>query len=637
MVKIKENIRSLLLGVALFFAGLVSLSILVIMIFFIKNSFVVSPEKTEQPMVIIESPTKPKPTQSKTPDTQTPYTAIPASPTIIPTLTMTPVRTFTPLVAPTPTSDPRIEEILASMTVEEKVGQMLLMGIDGQSITQTTCNLIKRLSPGGIIYRGSNANNPKQLSQLSDALQECSSTNGGLPLFIAIDHEGQYVTRFNSGVTIFPSAMAQGATAKPQYAYQAALAAGKELGFSGVNMVLGPVADVLTNYDNIVISQRSFGGDPELVSHFVSKAVQGYLDAGIIPVLKHFPGHGGVAGDTHYSLVEDEVSKDRLIETYLPPFTSGLDAGAPTIMFSHVTYSSIDDSALPASLSPAMINLLRDDLDFDGITMTDSIGMGAISGNTHNISEAAIKAIIAGEDILLVTSPSTAQAAYNSIVQAIHDGTINERDINAAVRRILNLKAAQGLLSFPTATPSPPDWNANDNLSFDIGEHAVSIQHNELGLIPLPKNARNLLIIGPTDGWGLYNILGTVLHNKGYSYQVVTYSNPWSGPIQETNYLNSLPNKAKNYDLVIFLTWDSHLNQFRFNDTWQIKMANRLINKKDALIIVALKSPTDIIDFPQARTYITTFGTTQGQLQGLADILVGDFKPKGINPLPNLP
>ena len=576
-----------------------------------------------------------EPTQQLTGDTHT----ADASPTgtLAPILTPAPTQIVAGPPSPTPSPDPRVEGQLGVMSLEQKIGQMLLMGVDGQGITTATCGLIQRLSPGGIIYRRNNAENPQQLARFSSDLQICSAEGVGIPLFIAIDHEGQYVTRFKYGVTVFPAAMAQGSTGDPALAYQVALAAGQELAYSGVNMVLGPVADVLSDYDNTVISLRSFGGDAQDVNQFVSQAVHGYLQAGVIPVLKHFPGHGGVAVDTHYNVVSDQSSRASLVAEYLPPFQFGIEAGAPAVMFGHVAYPSIDEAVQPASISPSIVELLREDLGFQGIAMTDSMGMGAISGSTRNIAAASVQAVLAGEDVLLVTSPGTAQAAYDGLLNAVRSGQITEERINESLRSILETKAGWGLLSGSPSAATIPDWKANADLSFDAGYRAVTLFRDQPGYVPLPPAPQNILIIGPTDGWGLYPTLGEALQQNGYSYQIVTYSSPWNGAVPEVGYLDTLPIQAANYDFTVVLTWDAHLNRFRYGDTWQTQLVNRLIEKDIPLVVVALKSPTDILEFPQVPSYIATFGTTGGQIQSLADVLVGRHTATGENPLPGLP
>lgn len=544
----------------------------------------------------------------------------------------------TPLI---PTYDAWVEDTLAAMTVEQKIGQMLMMGVEGKAANQQTCQQISDLQPGAIVYRTGNATNPTQLQRFSTDLQDCAQAAGLLPLWIAIDHEGQYVNRFEGGSTIFPAAMAQGATFDPAFAYQDALAAGQELAYSGVNMVLGPVADVLLDYDNTVISLRSFGGYPQQVSQFVSQAVTGYIQSGIAPVLKHFPGHGGVSADTHFETVSDPVDLQRLREAYLPPFQSGIQAGALVVMFGHVIYPTIDSTGLPATLSPTLVSLLRDELGFQGVILTDSMGMAAITGQSRSPGDAALQAVKAGVDMLLVSSYNTAKTSFDSIHQAVQQGTIPDERIDSSVRRILAIKATRNLKTFPVPQVGEPNWQANQNVAYETGYRSVALLKNEANLVPLTSESKHILIIGPDDGWGLYPVLGRALESAGHSYKVVTYPGPWSGPIPSQELLQSLPSQAAGYDMTLILTWDAHLSRLLNNDPWQVKLVQRILQATDdaslRVIVAALKSPTDLLEFPQVSTYLATFGTTDGQIQALADTLVGRWTPTGQSPLPGLP
>jgi beta-N-acetylhexosaminidase len=560
-----------------------------------------------------------------------------------------PIQEFTPTASSIPSATPQptkapvawVEEKLASMSRAQKVGQMILTGVDGTELTPSTCQFIRRVSPGGIIYIGSNISSPNtsQLNTLSQGLQNCISESVGIPLLISIDHEGPYVNRFpyESQMTTFPPAMAFGATMKSNFAYKAAFASGTELRTNGVNMVLGPVADVLTELDNTVISQRSYGGDPYAVSLMVSGAVQGYLEAGVLPVLKHYPGHGGVSGDSHTVLPVDYSDNQTLHDVHLVPFKAGIDTGAPGVMMSHVSFPAVDSQNLPASLSEELYGILNDELDFHGIAMSDSMGMGAVSSTGLSVEAASIKAVNAGLDMLMLVSPNLAESVYNSVLDAVKNEEISAERIDQAVRRILTVKYEHGLAAFPLQERPLPDWNANRNLSDDIGYQAVSLYKNTLNLVPLSKDVKKVLIVGPTDGWGLYSRLGSALAQKGISYSTLNYSAYWYGPIPETSLLQTVPARAENNDLVIVFTWDSHPNLFLFGDTFQAQLVNALLDGGHQPVVIALKSPSDYLDFQRVSTYLAAMGTTPGQLDALVRVLVGDDTSKGTIPLPNLP
>lgn len=588
----------------------------------------ISPSLTLRPpaLHIVVTPTPPATTTLAPTFT---ITSFPPSPTLVPTL-------------PRPTSPTPnfwVENTLATLTLEQKIGQLLLVSVGGQEVTEYDCRLIQQLNPGGIVYVGSNIITPAQTRTFSAGLQACAEHSApSLPLLIALDHEGQYVTRFDSGATIFPPALALGATGNPDYAYQAALAGGQELMYSGVNMVLGPVADVLTNYDNTVISQRAFGGAPQQVALFVAQAVHGYLDAGIIPVLKHFPGHGGVASDSHAVLPVDEASLETLTSTYLLPFASGIQMGAPVVMSSHVAFPGVDERGRPATLSNPTLRLLQDTLDFSGVIVSDSMGMGAITnGGGWAVPDASFLAIKSGVDLLLITSTEQAYETKARLLEAVAVGELSQVRLDEAVRHILTLKTTFGLAAFPLQEAPTPNWDGDIGLAREIGAQAVTLYHNDNQLIPLPIIPQNILIIGPPDGWGLYPLLTNTLTEAGHRYYRVEYSGPWNGPISERGNLDWIPNLAVNYDLVLMLTWDAHVSFLSYGDTWQIELANRLLAGSKPLIIVALKSPVDLLDFPNAPAFLATFGTTRGQLQRLVDVLVSKAQAMGQNPLLGLP
>jgi beta-N-acetylhexosaminidase len=564
----------------------------------------------------------------------TPYPAI----LILSTETIT--KTFTPEPLPTlkPTQNAELLAVIAGMSLEQKIGQLIMAGVDGQEISSFTCSQIGQVQPGAIIYRASNVYSVEQVKRLSNALQECSFLNGGVPLFIALDHEGQYVTRFQTGSTIFPAALAFGAAGLPDLTNQAARAAGQEQAYSGVNVVLGPVADVLTNPDNSVISQRSFGDDPQAVSLQVEAAVRGYLDGGVLPVLKHFPGHGGVAGDSHQVLPVDDAGLDVLGAVYLPPFKRGIAAGAEMVMTSHVAFTQLDASLRPATISSNTIQILRDELGFEGVTVSDSMEMGAVtSGSGLTVTEACVQAVKAGVDLLLVPSPTNVRAVQSRLVQAVNNGELESTRVDEAVYRILMLKKEHGLSQYPLTGGVAPDWSNNQLLAFGVGYKAVTLDRNQEGIVPLPVGWKRILVIGPTDGWGLYPILVGALEERGYQVELEIYTSPWFGVIPETGMLDTLPRKAQGYDGVIFLTWNAHINRLVYRDTWQTTLANLLDAAGPPLVLVALKSPTDILEYPQAMTFMATFGTKEGQIQALADILTGKVQASGTMPLIHLP
>ena len=534
-----------------------------------------------------------------------------------------------PAASPALQHDGWVETTLAGMSLEQKIGQMILSGVNGGNASPSTCAYLREISPGGVLYRAGNVSNPEQLRAFSAGLQTCAQENGLPPLLIALDHEGQYVNRFESSATLFPAAMALGAAANPQLTHDVALAQGQELAYAGVNMVLGPVADVLTAYDSTVISLRSFGEDPQQVAPLVSAMTGGFNQAGLIPVLKHFPGHGGVGEDSHEDLPVDLSAADTISSTYLPPFRSGIDLGAPVVMLGHVVYPALDSNNLPATLSVPVIRLLREDLGFKGVILTDSMGMGAIKQH-WTVGDASLMAVQAGVDMLLLSSDTSVNAARTRLLSAVQSGELAEGRIDESVRRILALKA-----SLP-ADSGAPDWDAHRSLAFQAGYQAVAILRNEANLVPLPANSTVLAIL-PGDAWGLAGILTTAFSDGNIHLQIISYPPPWDGVIPDRGLIDNILAQSSGYDLTLVMTWEAHLNRVRLGDDWQARLVDTLIKNDRPLMVAALKSPTDLLEFPRVTTYLATFGTASGQLQALIDILAGSSKPTGKNPLLGMP
>lgn len=528
-----------------------------------------------------------------------------------------------------------VEATLAGMTLEDKIGQLIIAGVDGDIVTPETCRYIEGLRPGGITLGSANMPDPEALRLFTAGLQECARQAGLPPLLVTLAHEGEYVDRFLRGTTTFPAALAQGATGDPQVAYQAALASGQELAYSGVNLILGPVADVLINYDNEVVSQRTYGGDAGQVSQFVAQAVRGYLDAGLTPVLKHFPGHGGVAGDSHRILPVDRASMEQIRAVYLPPFQSGLSAGAPVVMFSHVSYPVLEDGRqLPATLSPGVVSLLRDEVGFDGVILSDAMRMKAVT-QVMTSAEASLQGVQTGIDLLLLTQPDEAQATYAWLLDGFKQGRLTQERIDEAVRRVLTLKAGRNFSNPPGDSPVP-DWQANQELAYAFGERSVAVLKEGADLVPIPKELTEVLIIGPDEDWDLYAALDAGLKENGHAPAFARYPVPWFGKIQDEELRSDLPVRAAGYDIVLLFTWQAHLNRLDYEDTWQVELVENLRQTGVPLVVIAIKSPTDILEFPQVSTYLAMFGSTPGQEQALVDVLLGQMQPQGGNPLPGL-
>jgi beta-N-acetylhexosaminidase len=332
----------------------------------------------------------------------------------------------------------------------------------------------------------------------------------------------------------------------------------------------------------------------------------------------------------------DEVSLDNLRLAYLPPFQEGLAAGAPAMMIGHIAYPSIDGSILPASQSITMVQLLRQDTGFQGVILSDALRMKAATGASGDVAGAALRSIQAGVDLLLIDRPEDALAARDHLLASAQGGALDIARVDEAVRRILSLKAGWGLMGFPLPEASFPDWAANQDLADAIGRRSVALLKDDADIVPLPQNLRRVLVVAPGSEWDLYPALEAALRLRGHEVEFVHYPPPWQGRVDAAELLDELPARLADFDAVLVFTWQAHLNRLGFGDLWQAALVPRLLKTGVTLVVVAIKSPTDLLEFPQVGTYLAMFGGTPGQEGALIDALTGQAAPQGLNPLPAL-
>lgn len=362
----------------------------------------------------------------------------------------------TPTSTPPPTPDP-IGDKIAAMTTEELVGQLLVAGIEGRSPGEDARQVIEELGVGGIILFGRNVEAPGQLVELTNGLKELNREAENIPLFLCVDEEGGMVSRMPPEVGDLPGAFDYMTAGGDPYALGQCL--GAECAAFGCNVDFAPVLDVWSNPNNAVIGRRSFGTEAQTVADSAPRTAQGIADSGVIPVGKHFPGHGDTETDSHVGLPVVNKSLTQLEELELIPFRRAVSQGLPAVMAAHILMTQIDP-LLPASLSPAVVDgLLREELGFDGVVFTDDLTMGAITEN-WDMPEAAVLAVQAGCDMALVCHGlDNVKAAYYGILFAVEDGTLSRERLEESVRRILTLKEAYGVDDSPVEVPDVEELN----------------------------------------------------------------------------------------------------------------------------------------------------------------------------------
>ena len=345
-------------------------------------------------------------------------------------------------------------QLVSQMTLEDKIAQMFVITpnaltgyASGVTAAGDTTKEASQSRPvGGIVYMADNLTDPEQTTTMLSNMQEIARERTGLPVFLCVDEEGGSVARIAGndafGVTDVGNMSDIGASGDVQNAYNAGSTIGSYLAALGFNVDFAPVADVLTNPDNQVIGQRSFGSDAQTVAGMVTSELQGLSAAGVYGMVKHFPGHGGTSGDSHDGAVSTDKTLEELMAEELVPFQSAIDGGVNFVMVGHISAPNVTGDNAPATLSKVLItDVLRGQMGYNGIVITDAMNMEAVAG-FYNSDKAAVLAVTAGADMILM--PADYNTAYTGILNAVNDGTITEERINESVTRIVKAKLAMG-------------------------------------------------------------------------------------------------------------------------------------------------------------------------------------------------
>ncbi|MGM0409421.1 MAG: beta-N-acetylhexosaminidase [Bacillota bacterium] len=525
-----------------------------------------------------------------------------------------------------------LDEIIENMSIEEKVGQMFQVGFQGKSPNQKIKDLIKNHYIGGVIYFSRNLENPSQTAQLSNELQEISlENNNSFPLFISIDQEGGIVTRLKES-THFPGNMLLGATRSEEIIKEVAKATANELKNLGINMNLAPVVDVNNNPENPVIGVRSFGEDPKLVAKFSSIYIKKLEENGVIACAKHFPGHGDTDLDSHLNLPVIKHSRERLDEVELLPFKEAIKAGVDSIMSAHVYFPAIEKQvSVPATLSRKVLtSLLREELAYKGVIVTDCMEMNAIADSYGSI-EGAVQAISAGSDIILIShSYKRQKRAIKAAVEAVKANRIQEQRINQSVKRILKLKEKRiSLSNYEKADYKKINFAKNKKIAENaakkgitvvkgeeiIAEFAADINQKQLGVLDFEMGRVTLVENDKKHDNLFVNNLKKEI--DGLKHITLTKDEKLS-----TEKENSL---AEN-DVIIVCTYDGVKNR------GQLDIAEKLA-RKNKVIVLALRNPYDYNHLKNTAAFVTTYDYSPANQEAAANLFLGKIKASGKLPV----
>lgn len=501
-----------------------------------------------------------------------------------------------------------------SWAQESSVGRLMLLAFDEALIP--TAELLASYQPSGFLFYSDDIASTESLRAQIASLQSQAS----YPLIFAIDQEGGPFNSYRSDkATRFPGNMMLAATGKPELAKQLGLAMGQELAYAGLTMNFAPVVDVNTNPDNPIIGIRSFGDNPDTVSRYALAYSQGLEAAGIAAVAKHFPGHGNSIVDSHLDLPHIDSSLEYLREVDLKPFKTLL--ALPAIMSAHIVFEALDPH-YPATLSPLVLSdLLRHDLGYQGVIISDYLDMQALM-KSYSPGEAAVKAIEAGVDIVLVSSDAAQQQEiYQALEQAVATGRISQERLKASLDRITRLAS-----TYPSqvATAAMPDYAKHQALAFEIARQGSTLIHND-GILPLRPHHRLTVITPEITGFGKEANLAEVLKHHGLANtSVIVPSNP------DTIAINLALEQAQEADIIL-------LGIYYWLGTFPTGMQHlyaELTRLDKPIIVISLANP-DIEKYlkepPSAN--LASYGFRESNLAALADILTGKANALGQLPI----
>jgi len=517
-----------------------------------------------------------------------------------------------------------MEDIIADMDLEKKIGQLMMIGFSGQDVTPGLREMIEEYHIGGVIYFARNLKHPAQVADLSRRLQELAMESTGVPLFISADEEGGRVTRV-PGMTHFPGAMALGAADSPELTTRMARTKARQLRYLGINFNLAPVLDVNNNPDNPIIGVRSAGSSPEAVAAQGCAYLNGLQQEDVIACGKHFPGHGDTSVDSHLDLPVIEHERERLGEVELKPFRKAIEAGIDSIMTAHIAFPAYTDSSeLPATLSREILTaLLRKELGFSGLIITDCMEMEGIVKSSGTV-EGAVRTIRAGSDQVLIShTPSLQLEAIKELKKAVESGAISRERLDRSLKRILKLKKSR-LTWQEKPQYVEEQFQEFFRQGYEVGEElsARAItragksddvlpleldDHSPIYYLNLTDETRTPVETPETDeeeSHPLYRSLGNSLQEEGFKLTEDRCESEFNLVL-----MSSQPDSSRDRELLY-----------------------ELAENNTPLVIICTGSPYCVGELPEAEVLLT-YDDSPLHVQPLVDILQGRREPAGRLPV----
>lgn len=542
----------------------------------------------------------------------------------------------------TPDQQAWVDQTLAKMSLDEKVGALIFPVTSGTFTSQSSDDFaairdnIVKYRVGGYHIEG-DGGNPASAALLITRMQQLAA----IPLLITADFEGGVGSGFQGG-TRFPRGMAMGATGNTQYAYDAARITAGEAKAMGVEVNFYPVVDVNNNPANPVINVRSFGADPVKVGGFGAAYVRGTQDAGVIATAKHFPGHGDTAVNSHLALPVLNFDRARLDRIELPPFEAAIAAGVDAVMTGHIDESQIEKTpGLPGSLSPAVTTgLLRHDLHFNGLVFTDALVMHAIT-NAFGAEQAVVMAIEAGADVAL--EPADIPKSFAALEAAVNKGEISRERLNVSVRRLLEAKAWAGLTARPVPDLTQLDVRVGTReaaaKSAEIMEHAVTLVKDDRHAVPLkldPHDDVLLLNFIDQDNPELRGRPGETFREEFTKRHPQTlYVNvPQSVSANELDLIEQLLPRYKTVVATTTIRIASYRRGPMGLNEAQMFLLGEIAHHEGPVVVAAFGSPYLLNNVPDLPTYAAAFDDYPAAETAMVRGLFGEIPFQGKLPVP---
>ncbi|MGG2462943.1 glycoside hydrolase family 3 protein [Streptomyces sp. RGM 3693] len=558
--------------------------------------------------------------------------------------------------APSPVSSPpratldRLRRLIARMTPEEKAGQLFVMRVYGHSATDpdpadaaanrkeigvaNAAELIAKYHVGGIIYFGwaHNTRDPHQVADLSNGIQEAAAAlRVPVPVLISTDQEHGIVARIGAPATLLPGAMALGAGGSVEDARTAGRIAGQELFAMGVRQDYAPDADVNVNPANPVIGVRSFGADPQAVARMVAAQVRGYQGAGVVACAKHFPGHGDTDTDSHVGLPYIHHSAQEWERLDAPPFKAAIAAGIDSVMTAHIVVPALDPSGDPATLSrPIVTGILRQRLGYDGVVVTDSLGMEGVRVK-YGDDRVPVLALKAGVDQLL--NPPDLSVAHAAVVRALRDGELSGREIDAKLLRILLLKERRGLFADPYTSRQQVDRvvgvRAHRAAADRIADRTTTLLRNEGGVLPLSRRRTGRLLVVGVDpaapsgtGGPPTTVLAEELTRSGFTATALS-----TGMAPSSELIAQARAALAERDAAVVATYEVTASSA------QRTLVGALLATGKPVVQLAVRNPYDIALLDGVAAALASYSWTDVELRAAARVIAGRRDPAGRLPV----